>query len=92
MLDGAAIPTQMSRSALHQYKMYGLMPIGDTPRRGGWWYHTDLDARKYWYDPSGGKDTPAGRDKVLENKAKKFAQMKAATYDEKVRPVDLFGD
>ena len=24
------------------YRMYGLMPIGDTPRSGGWWYHTDL--------------------------------------------------
>jgi alpha-galactosidase len=90
--EGKAIPTQMSRASIHQYKMYGLMPIGDTPRRGGWWYHTGLEARKYWYDPNGGKDTPAGRDKVLEGKAKKYEQMKAAAYDEKVRPIDLFGD
>ena len=90
--EGKAISAQMSRAAIHQYKMYGLMPIGDTPRRGGWWYHTDLDARKYWYDPNGGKDTPAGRDAVLAGKAKKYEQMKAAAYDEKVRPVDLFGD
>jgi alpha-galactosidase len=90
--EGKAIPTQMSRASIHQYKMYGLIPIGDTPRRGGWWYHTGLEARKYWYDPNGGKDTPAGRDKVLEGKAKKYEQMKAAAYDEKVRPIDLFGD
>ena len=32
--EGKAIPTQMSRASIHQYKMYGLMPIGDTPRRG----------------------------------------------------------
>lgn len=90
--EGKAIPTQMSRAAIHQYKMYGLMPIGDTPRRGGWWYHTGLESRAHWYDPNGGKDTPAGRDKVLEGKAKKYEQMKAAAYDEKVRPVDMFGD
>ncbi|MCX7670363.1 MAG: alpha-glucosidase/alpha-galactosidase, partial [Anaerolineae bacterium] len=38
--NGQAIATQMSPAAIHQYKMYGLMPIGDTPRQGGWWYHT----------------------------------------------------
>ncbi|MCB0073862.1 MAG: hypothetical protein KDE20_20480 [Caldilineaceae bacterium] len=31
---------QMSRGTIHQYRMFGLMPIGDTPLRGGWWYHT----------------------------------------------------
>ncbi len=90
--EGKSISAQMSRSAIHQYKMFGLMPIGDTPRKGGWWYHTDLETRKKWYDPSGGGDTPAGRDKILEGKAKKWEQMKASAYDEKVRPVDLFGD
>ncbi|MDP6699844.1 MAG: alpha-glucosidase/alpha-galactosidase [Candidatus Latescibacteria bacterium] len=89
---GKAIPTQMSRAAVHQYRMYGLMPIGDTPRRGGWWYHTGLESRAHWYDPNGGKDTPAGRDKVLARKAEKYEQMQAAAYDEKVRPVDMFGD
>ncbi len=91
--EGKSIPAQMSRAAIHQYKMYGLMPIGDTPRSGGWWYHTDLETRKRWYDPTGGGgDTPAGRDKILEGKAEKFEQMKKAAYDEKVRPIELFGD
>jgi len=35
---------QMSKGAIHQYKLYGQMPIGDTVRRGGWWYHTDIEA------------------------------------------------
>ncbi|MDA0708619.1 MAG: alpha-glucosidase/alpha-galactosidase [bacterium] len=90
--EGKSIPAQMSRAAIQQYKMYGLMPIGDTPRSGGWWYHTDLETRKRWYDPGGGGDTPAGRDKILEGKAKKFEQMKQSAYDAKVRPIDLFGD
>ncbi|MDP6360241.1 MAG: alpha-glucosidase/alpha-galactosidase [Planctomycetota bacterium] len=86
------ISAQLSLSAIHQYRMYGLMPVGDTPRRGGWWYHTDLETRQRWYGGKGGNDTPAGRDRVLEGKEKKFEQMKEAAYDEKVRPIDLFGD
>lgn len=86
------VSAQMSPSAVQQYKMFGLMPVGDTPRRGGWWYHTDLETRKRWYGGSGGGDTPAGRDRVLEGKEKRFQKMKEAAYDAKIRPVDLFGD
>ena len=88
----AGIPTQMSPSAIHQYKMYGLMPIGDTPRRGGWWYHVDAETRIRWYGkPIGGGDTPVGRDRIIDGKEKKFADITKAAFDEKVRPVDLFG-
>lgn len=87
------VSAQMSLSAITQYKMYGLMPVGDTPRRGGWWYHTDLETRKRWYGgPGGGGDTPEGRDRILKGKEKRFQQMKEAAYDSKIRPVDLFGD
>ena len=90
--ESGNIPAQMSPSAIHQYKMYGLMPVGDTPRRGGWWYHTDLETRKRWYGgPMGGGDTPEGRDRVLKGKEERFQQMKQAAYDPKVRPIDLFG-
>ena len=89
--DGG-IPTQMSPSAIHQYRMYGLMPIGDTPRRGGWWYHTDLETRARWFGKGGGNDTPEGRQKVLERKEEKYQQMKSAAFDEKTRPIDMFGD
>jgi alpha-galactosidase len=85
------ISAQMSPAAIHQYKMYGLFPIGDTPRRGGWWYHTDLETRARWYGSGGGGDTPEGRDRILKGKEEKYAQMKAAAYDAKVRPIDLFG-
>jgi len=86
------VSAQMSLSAIHQYRLFGLMPVGDTPRRGGWWYHTDLDTRKRWYGGSGGGDTPEGRQKILENKEKKFQQMKEAAYDEKSRPIEMFGE
>lgn len=91
--NGAAIPTQMSPAAIHQYKMFGLMPIGDTPRSGGWWYHADLETHLSWYGgPTGGTDTPEGRDRVLKSKEARYAQMKEAAYDPKIRPVDLFGN
>ncbi|MBT3346172.1 MAG: alpha-glucosidase/alpha-galactosidase [Gemmatimonadetes bacterium] len=86
------VSAQLSPSAIHQYRMYGLMPVGDTPRRGGWWYHVDLETRARWYGGDGGGDTPAGRDKILEGKQKKFQQMKEAAFDAQARPVEMFGD
>ena len=88
----SGIPAQWSPAAIHQYKMYGLFPVGDTPRSGGWWYHTGLETRKRWYGAGGGGDTPEGRDRILRNKEKKYQQMKDAAYDPEVRPIDLFGD
>jgi len=91
MEEKGSIPTQMSPSAIHQYRMFGLMPVGDTPRRGGWWYHVDLQTRARWYGGSGGGDTPEGRQRILEGKERKYEQMREAAYDESIRPVDLFG-
>ncbi len=86
------VSAQWSPAAIHQYKLYGLFPIGDTPRTGGWWYHTDLETRARWYGAGGGGDTPEGRDRILREKEEKYAQMKAAAYDPQVRPITLFGD
>ncbi len=83
---------QMSRAAIHQYKMYGLMPIGDTPRSGGWWYHNDTESNRRWYGgPDGGGDTPGGRDRVIAGKEIKYNEMIRAAFDKDVRPSDLFG-
>src|SRR6185295_274298 len=44
---------QMSHGAIHQYRMYGLMPIGDTHRTQAqscnWWYHTGLATKRRWF-------------------------------------------
>ena len=80
--NNGGFSAQMSPSAIQQYKMFGLMPVGDTPRRGGWWYHTDLETRKRWYGgPMGGGDTPEGRDRILKGKEKHYEKMKEAAYD-----------
>ena len=90
--EEGSVSAQMSPAAIHQYRMYGLMPIGDTPRRGGWWYHMNLENRKRWYGGSGGGDTPEGRDRILKGKEERFQQMKDAAHDPKARPVATFGN
>ena len=37
----------MSRMVIDQYRKFGLLPIGDTTRGGGWWYKTDIDTRVF---------------------------------------------
>ena len=45
---------QMRKAAIHQYQHFGLMPIGDTPRMVGWWYHTNLETKtKVVWTPGG---------------------------------------
>jgi len=51
----------MSRAAIDQYKRVGLMPIGDAARAfTTWWYHTNLETKKYWFGPLGGFDSEIG--------------------------------
>ena len=95
----------MSRAAVHQYHMYGLFPVGDTVRRvgagstvgctareGEWWYHTDLESKKYWFgEPWGGPDSETGRRFFERRLESRIAEMAEAANDEKVRLTDLLG-
>lgn len=52
---------QMSRAAVDQYQLYGLFPIGDTPRFGGWWHNDSLISKKKWFgEKLGGFDSEIG--------------------------------
>ena len=83
---------QLSRGAIHQYRMCGLMPIGDTPRAGGWWYHTDIDTKKHWFgEPYGGPDTHIARPVHVETLDKRMAQIQAACDDSSTKMTDVFG-
>jgi len=91
---------QMSRAAVHMYRMYGLFPIGDTVRMGGsntllvgdWWYHTDLETKKYWFgEPWGGPDTEIGRPVYVGNLEKKLAEMNRVANDPKASVLQTFG-
>ena len=83
---------QMSRAAVHQYHMYGRFPIVDTVRRGGWWYHTDLQTKKYWFgEPWGGPDTELARPLFVQNLEQRIAEMTRLANDPRASLVDSLG-
>jgi len=83
---------QMSRGACHEYRLNGLFPIGDTVRRGGWWYHTDITTKKRWFgEPFGGPDTHIARPYFVKNLEKNIARMIAASKDPQAELVKDFG-
>jgi len=81
---------QMSRAAIHQYKLYGLMPIGDAPRVLGWWYHNDLATKQRWYGKLGGFDSEIGWGLYLEDIAKNIERVENAAHTPGVRATDIF--
>jgi alpha-galactosidase len=81
---------QMSRAAIHLYKLYGLMPIGDTPRMVGWWYHTDLETKKRWYGALGGFDSEIGWGQYLERQAENVHRVELAATDESAPVTQTF--
>jgi alpha-galactosidase len=81
---------QMRRAAIHQYQLFGLMPIGDTPRMVGWWYHTDLETKQQWYGPTGGFDSEIGWGRYLENVASRVQRVEQAALDESKPVTDTF--
>jgi alpha-galactosidase len=85
---------QMSRGTIHMYRMFGLMPIGDTPRQGrNWWYHNDLATKKRWFgEPWGGPDTELARPLFVENLEKKIAEMTRLANDPKASLIEAFGN
>ena len=83
---------QLSRGSVHQYHLYGLFPIGDTPRLGGWWYHTDIETKKWWFgEPWGGPDTHVARPAYVDKLEKRLAQIQRAVVDPQVKMTSVFG-
>jgi alpha-galactosidase len=82
--------TQMSRAAIHQYRLFGRMPIGDTPRFAGWWYQADIATRKAWYGTHGGFDSEIGWAQYLERIGERVEAVEKAALDQSVKVTDLF--
>lgn len=81
---------QMSRAAVEQYRLLGLMPIGDTPRAGGWWFHTDLATKKRWYAGGGGFDSEIGWQEYVDGLARAVERIHAAAADGSVKLTEEF--
>jgi alpha-galactosidase len=81
---------QMARAAVELYQLTGLFPIGDTTRQGGWWFHTDLAAKKKWYgDRLGGFDSELGWAQYLAYLESQVARIERAAEDETVSLTEL---
>jgi len=78
---------QMSRAAIHQYQLLGLMPIGDTPRMVdcprlvGGWYHFDLATKQRWFGQLGGFDSEIGWQQYLDKMAENVHKVEQAATD-----------
>ncbi len=85
--------SQMSRGTIQQYQMYGLMPIGDTPRTSlNWWQHTDIETKKRWFgEPWGGPDTELARPFYVANQEKKMAEAARVATDPQAKVSDFIG-
>lgn len=83
---------QMSRGTIMMYKMFGLMPIGDTPRQAAWWTNTNIDEKMRWFPkPWGGPDTELARPEHVRNLEKRLAQVAEVTKDPNAKVSSVFG-
>ena len=79
---GQAWDIHMSRGAIHMYLMFGLMPIGDTPRGVGWWYHKDIESKHRWLGlPWGGQDSHLSWPLYVENLHRRLAEINDMAND-----------
>jgi alpha-galactosidase len=80
----------MSPAAIDMYKRFGLLPIGDSVRSGGWKYHFNLKTKKKWYGPLGGFDSEIGWKlylKDLEEGLNKIARLVNAAKAELLKEI-----
>jgi alpha-galactosidase len=85
--------TQLSPAAIHMYRFYGLLPLGDTSRAiwpEAWWYNTDLETKRNWWGPTGGFDSEIGWQQYLNNLTAGVARIQDAANDQSARVSDLF--
>ena len=60
---------QFTPGAFEAYRLYGIMPIGDTVRAvTPWWTHVDHTTKCKWYGKDGGVDSKPGWDNYLVSK------------------------
>lgn len=83
--------TQMSPAALDQYRLLGLMPLGDTARTfTEWQYHLDLPTMQRWYGPLGGFDAEIGWSHYLERLSQRIDSIWRLIGDEQASLVEAF--
>lgn len=75
--------SQFSSAAIHEYKLFGRYPIGDTVRHGGWWYHTDFKTSQHFYGAVGGFDSEIGWKQHIYRCSQELEKIRMAADSEK---------
>ncbi len=73
----------LSKAAVDMYHLYGLYPLGDTPRSGTWKYHYNLETKERWYGTIGGIDSEIGMAMRLFFYQGLFNDLKNTAFDMK---------
>ena len=73
----------LSKAAVDMYHLYGLYPLGDTPRSGTWKYHYNLETKERWYGTIGGIDSEIGMAMRLFFYQGLFNDLKNMAFDTK---------
>ncbi|KPK64995.1 MAG: hypothetical protein AMK73_04275 [Planctomycetes bacterium SM23_32] len=85
--------TQMSPAAVHMYRFYGLMPIGDASRAlwsDVWWYHLSEETKRRWWGPVGGFDSTEGWGRYLNGLEGRLAHIHRIAESPDARVSDEF--
>jgi alpha-galactosidase len=83
----------MSRAAIHMYKLFGLLPLGDASRAiwtDAWWYNKDLESKKRWWGGEGGFDSELGWQRYLDHLTEDLKAIADAAADPSAKLTDLF--
>ena len=73
------LPEELCPGAIDAYRLYGLMPIGDTIRSASpWWHHENLATKEKWYGAGGGFDSEICWKQYLSQKDDHQAKIRAA--------------
>jgi len=82
---------QMAKAAIELYRLAVLIHIGDTTRRGGWWFHTSLETKKRWYgEELGGFDSEIGWGVYLRGLDEEVGRIHSAVSDSKAKLTEIF--
>jgi alpha-galactosidase len=75
--------SDLSRSAIDQYRRVGYLPLGDASRGfETWWYHSDLETKKHWFGYLGGFDSELGWQRYLDHLSEGVETIRRAVDDE----------
>jgi len=88
--DKYGLEDHMSRAVIDQYRRFGLLPVGDATRGGGWWYKTDLPTRLFWYGPTGGFGSDVHNRPFIERHYRRIEEIHAVASDPTRKVLEAF--